>query len=79
MVALIFSTISLAQLIIAKKMAAGRFYLKFYLNSSNEKFDLSTYVLADNTLFLLISMPQNNNLMMTVFKHIKSTFCKGSW
>ena len=41
----------------------------------NQKFDLSTYVVVDNTLFLQIMMPLNINL---VFEHAKSTFRKRS-
>ena len=52
------------ELTIAKKMAACLFYrdplrAKIIFNTSYEKFELSTYVLADNTLFSLILMPQN--------------------
>ena len=55
-------TNKLSQLTIAKKMACQNFTMTFfaslnYINTSYEKFDLSTYVLVDNTLLSLILMP----------------------
>ena len=38
---------------------------------------MSAYVLVDNTLFSLILMPYNINLI-SAFEHMKSTFRKGS-
>ena len=54
--------ILLLQLTIAKKMTACRFYrdplrVQITSNGGCEKFDLSTYVLVNNTPFSLILMP----------------------
>ena len=60
------------ELTIAKKIAACLFYrdplrAKIIFNTSYEKFDLSTHVLADNTFFSLILMPYNIDFV-TVFE-----------